>query len=75
MNLTPSLQFAYDVSGISPQPAGPFREGRAAVTVGLSASYLESWGAAIGYTNYFGAGQYNLLGDRDFLEVSVKYSF
>ena len=74
-SLTPSLQFAHDVHGISPQPAGPFREGRAAVTLGLRANYLESWEAEVAYTEYFGAGQYNLLNDRDFLTLSLKYSF
>ena len=75
VNLTPRIQWAHDVSGISPQPAGPFREGRKAVSVGLKATYLEQWEADIAYTNYFGAGSYNLLNDRDFISATVKFSF
>ena len=63
------------MDGISPQPAGPFREGRKAISVGLTATYLEEWEADISYTDFFGAGRYNLLNDRDFFEVTLKYSF
>lgn len=75
INLSPRIQWAHDVQGISPQPAGPFREGRKAVSIGLKATYLEEWEADISYTSFFGAGRYNLLNDRDFLSATVKYSF
>jgi hypothetical protein len=29
----------------------------------------------VSYTQYGGAGQYNLLNDRDFVAASIKYSF
>ena len=75
VNLFPRIQWAHDVQGISPQPAGPFREGRKAVSIGLKATYLEEWEADISYTNFFGAGKYNLLNDRDFFAATIKYSF
>ena len=75
VNLSPRIQWAQDVQGISPQPAGPFREGRKAISVGLKATYLEEWEADISYTNFFGAGKYNLLSDRDFVSATVKFSF
>ena len=75
INLSPRIQWAHDVQGISPQPAGPFREGRKAVSVGLKGTYLDSWEADVSYTTFFGAGRYNLLNDRDFFSVVVKYSF
>ena len=75
MNLTPRLQYAWDFHGNSPQPAGPFLEGRMAINVGLTATYLQSWEADLGYTNFFGAGKQNLLNDRDFVSLTVKYSF
>jgi hypothetical protein len=75
INLSPRIQWAHDVQGISPQPAGPFREGRKAISIGLKATYLEKWEADIAYTNFFGAGKYNLLNDRDFFSATIKYSF
>jgi len=29
----------------------------------------------VSYTQFGGAGQYNLLNDRDFVAASIKYSF
>jgi Protein of unknown function (DUF1302) len=75
VNLSPRIQWAQDVQGISPQPAGPFREGRKAISFGLRATYLEEWEADVAYTNFFGAGKYNLLSDRDFVSATLKYSF
>ena len=72
-NLYPYTQFLHDVSGNSPAPSGPFVDGRTALTIGLRADYLSRWQADIGYTRYAGDG--NDLSDRDFVSVSVKYSF
>ena len=72
-NLYPYTQFLHDVSGNSPAPSGPFVEGRTALTIGLRADYLSRWQADIGYTRYAGDG--NELSDRDFVSLSVKYSF
>ena len=73
VNLYPYTQLLHDVNGNSPAPAGPFVEGRTAVTLGLRADYLSRWEADIGYTRYAGSG--NDLADRDFISASVKYSF
>ena len=75
IDLSPRIQWAHDVQGISPQPAGPFREGRKAVSIGLKATYLQKWEGDISYTTFFGAGRYNLLNDRDFFSATIKYSF
>ena len=72
-NLYPYAQFLHDVSGNSPSPSGPFVDGRTALTVGLRADYLSRWQADVGYTRLAGDG--NELSDRDFVSVSVKYSF
>ena len=72
-NLYPYTQFLHDVNGNSPAPSGPFVEGRTALTIGLRADYLSRWQADIGYTRYAGDG--NELSDRDFVSLSVKYSF
>ena len=66
-------QFLHDVSGNSPAPSGPFIEGRTALTIGVRADYLSRWQADVAYTYYGGDG--NGLSDRDFVSLSVKYSF
>lgn len=75
VNLFPRLAFNHDVSGTSPGPGGSFVEDRKALTFGLGATYLEKWGFDLSYTRYFGAGRYNLIGDRDFVSVLARYSF
>ena len=72
-NLYPYTQFLHDVSGNSPAPSGPFVDGRTALTIGLRADYLSRWQADVSYTRYDGDG--NDLSDRDFVSLSVKYSF
>lgn len=75
MNLQPSVSFAHDVNGTTPNPLGTFVEGRKAVTLAVAATYLERYQAEIAYTNYFGGGDKNLINDRDFVSLVVKYSF
>jgi hypothetical protein len=75
VTVTPRLAWAHDVNGTTPGPGGSFIEGRKTVTVGVSFNYLEQWLFDFSYTNYFGAGHYNLSQDRDFLAASVRYSF
>ncbi len=74
IGFTPRLGWSHDVRGISPL-GGPFLEKRKAITLGLTAQYLSSWTADVSYTNYFGAGSYNVINDRDFIGFNVKYSF
>jgi hypothetical protein len=75
INLHPRIEWRHDVSGISPGPGGNFVEGTKVITAGLGASYQNTWQADLSYTSFFGAGAQNLLYDRDFLSLSVAYSF
>ena len=50
-------------------------ENRKAITIGVTATYLSAWSVDVSYTNFFGAGKYNLLNDRDFFSATIKYSF
>ncbi len=75
VNMSPRLAFNHDVNGITPGPGGNFLEGRKSATIGVEANYLSAWSADLSYTAFFGAGNLNLIGDRDFLSFSVKYSF
>ncbi|MDA2923209.1 DUF1302 domain-containing protein [Acidobacteria bacterium AH-259-L09] len=75
INLSPRFSWQQDVSGNSPGPGGNFIEGRKAFTVGLTGMYLNTWEVDINFTTFFGAGRHNLINDRDFLGLSVKYLF
>ena len=75
INVSPNLQFAHDVNGITPNPVLNFLEGRKSLTLGLKFDYQSQWGSEILYTNFWGAESHNLLHDRDFISATVKYSF
>lgn len=75
VSLSPRIAWAHDVHGNSPNPGGNFLEHRKAVTVGIEANYQNAWSADLSYTDFFGAGRYNLINDRDFISFNVKYSF
>jgi hypothetical protein len=73
VNLSPRIAWAHDVSGNSPF-GGPFLEDRQALTLGLTAEYL-SWSADLSYTRFMGNEDHNLIHDRDFIGLSIKYAF
>lgn len=75
VNLHPYVQFQHDVDGTTPPPMSNFVEGAKTLTLGVSADYLQEWGANLSYTRYFGAGWRNTIRDRDYLEFSINYSF
>lgn len=75
INLRPRIIWAHDVDGISPVGAGPFLEGRKALTLGLQAQYLTRFKIDLAYVEYSGAGQQNLMNDRDNLSFSIHYDF
>jgi len=74
-SVLPNFTWQHDVNGTSPGPGGNFIQGRHALTLGVGANYQSKWEVAVSYTQFGGAGQYNLLNDRDFVSASVKYSF
>ena len=41
----------------------------------LQAAYQGAWQIDLSYTQYSGAGRYNLINDRDFIGGFIKYSF
>jgi hypothetical protein len=75
INLKPRIAWRHDVNGVSPGPGENFLEGNKAISIGLAATYLSSWRAEFAYTNFFGAGKFNVLNDRDFTTASLSYSF
>lgn len=75
VNVSPLVLFAHDVTGNTPLPIGNFREGRKTATFGADFSFQNAWALELRYVNFFGAGRYNLLGDRDYVSATLKYSF
>jgi len=71
----PSVAWLHDVQGVTPGPGGAFVEDRKAVSVGCSFDYTNTWLLQVGYTNFFGAGRFNLLNDRDFVRFQLTYFY
>ena len=72
INLTPNLAWSHDVDGVSPNTN--FNEGARALSLGVTAEYLNRYTGALSYTSFSG-GDYNTIEDRDFLSFSVSVSF
>jgi hypothetical protein len=72
INLTPNFAWSHDVDGFSPNTN--FGEGQKALTLGVTAEYLNRYTGALSYTSFSG-GDYNTIIDRDFLSFSVSVSF
>lgn len=75
VNLAPSLAFRHDVTGTTPGPGGNFVEDRMQLTAGIGATFQQNLQGNLSYTSFFGADEFNQLGDRDFVTISTSYSF
>lgn len=75
VNMSPLFTFAHDVEGNSPSPVANFVRGRKTLTVGVDFTYQNAWAMEVRYVSFSGAGRYNLLADRDYASITVKYSF
>lgn len=71
-DLTPSVSFAHDVKGWSQD--GVFNEGRKIASLSLRADYQKRYFADLTYVTAWG-GTYDNLTDRDYVALSVGYSF
>jgi hypothetical protein len=75
VNLHPTVAFTHDVSGNTPLPLGNYVRGRKIINVSLEFAYRNAWSLELRYVNFFGAGPFNLLSDRDYFATTVKFSF
>lgn len=75
VNLLPTVAFTHDVHGNTPLPLANFIRGRKSINVALEFTYRNAWSFELRYVNFTGAGRFNLLGDRDFVASTLKYSF
>ena len=71
---TPIIDFYHDVKGTAPNTI-PFVEGRKALALGLNFDYHNKWKVGLGYSNFFGGGNLNLMRDRDIASMTVSYTF
>ena len=55
-------------------PNSNFNEGSKAVSVGLTAEYLNRYTASFDFTSFSG-GDYSEIKDRDFVSLSLSVSF
>ena len=72
INLKPNMAWSHDVDGNSPPPN--FIEDRMALSLGVSADYLNIYKADLSWTTFFGA-DYDDKDDRDFLSLSFSVAF
>lgn len=75
INVSPAIAFVHDVSGVTPLPLANFIARRKSVNVAVEFTFQNSWAFEVRYVNFFGAGSYNLLSDRDYVATTLKYSF
>lgn len=75
IGVEPTLVWMHDVHGVSPGPGENFVEGRKTVIANAVIRFSTALNAAIGYTAFFGGGSHNLLRDRDFAQVGLRYQF
>ena len=75
INMSPTIAFTHDVRGNTPLPLGNYVRGRKSVNLSVEFTYRNAWSLEFRYVNFFGAGRFNLLGDRDYFASTVKYSF
>lgn len=75
VNMQPSLAYSHDVKGNTPLPLGNYIRDRRSVNLAVEFTFRNAWSFEARYVNFFGAGRYNLLGDRDYFATTVKFSF
>lgn len=75
VNVSPSIAFVHDAGGTTPLPLGNFIAGRKSITLASEFTFQNSWAFELRYVNFFGAGAYNLLSDRDYVSTALRYSF
>ncbi|MGH8445689.1 MAG: DUF1302 domain-containing protein [Solimonas sp.] len=75
ISLQPFLVWSQDVTGTSPGPAENFVEGRKSMVANFETRYKDFLSLTLGYTWFFGAGENNLLRDRDFAQAFVRVQF
>ncbi len=74
VNLQPMLVWSHDVKGYSAKNGSNFGEGQQSLGLSVEASYLETYSAAISYTQFMG-GDFSEIQDRDYASISMGVQF
>ena len=79
MDMEVPITFKHDVDGYGNPNAmnNGLKEDQKAASLGVDAFYLTNWQFSAKYSWYFDddGDVHNLLGDRDNLSISMKYTF
>jgi hypothetical protein len=75
LSVTPAVLFTQDVHGTTPAPVSTFVEDRKSFTAAIGLGYINRWTGSLSYTSFFGAGDRNLVNDRDLLRLRISYTF
>jgi hypothetical protein len=75
INVLPTVAFTHDVKGNSPTPLGNFLEDRKSLNLAAEFVWQNAWSLELRYVDFWGAGRYNLIADRDYFATTFKYSF
>lgn len=79
-NVFPGISFEpvfviwHDFYNTAPGPGEPFSEGRQIYVFNVEMRYKTNWTFVAGAT-FFGGGTTNLLNDRDFAQLAIRYRF
>jgi len=75
LTIKPTLRYDQDIRGVTPAPLYDFVRGSRLLEPSIGFQYRSGITADIGYAYYFGGGQNNLVRDRDYAYMDLKYSF
>lgn len=74
ISIEPVFVIWHDFYNTAPGPGEPFIEGRQIYVFNTEIRYKANWTFVIGAT-FFGGGPTNLLNDRDFAQLAIRYRF
>lgn len=75
ISFAPIFVIAHDIDGTSPGPGPNFIEGREMYLLNVEMKIGTRYSLVAGATIFRGAEPYNLLTDRDFIQLGIKYLF
>jgi len=74
INLTPGLYYGMTIQGNSPMAAGP-QTGFKSTNLSLKAEYQQNLTATLNFAKQWGGGFRNTAADKDFVGLTVNYTF
>jgi hypothetical protein len=74
-SLSPSVVWSHDPMGYGPSSLGGFVEDRMSMSLGLSARKGASISASVNYSSNLAGPEIDTSSDRDFVSMSMSYSF